>query len=566
MTILLALSGGIFSPLAHYVLAQIVPDNTLGNESSLVTPLDLLNDRIDGGAARGANLFHSFQEFNVGEGRGVYFNNPALIENILTRVTGSNISEIMGRLGVLGEANLFLINPNGIVFGKDATLDIRGSFTATTADGIRLGEDGYFSATDTQGSQLLRVNPGALFSNALRNHQAKIGNQGNLAVGNGQVLTLFGDLVTSSGSLSAPGGAVLVLGERIGLFDNATIDVSSATGGGTVLIGGNVQGRGTIPTAKRTYIDTGVNINADALSNGNGGNVIVWADEVTGFYGNISARGGLSSGNGGFVEVSGKEHLIFRGNVDTSAVNGLTGTLLLDPKDIIIANGTRDSGTDGKNPFAGDQSNIAGSILSDPLSSFDTAPTTIYESELEGLSGDTDIILQATNDITVQNLADNFLNLAAGSGLISFTADADGDGIGNFVMEDTTDTIKTNGRDIEISGWDLNLGNINTSHEGAGDGGDISLEAGGDITTENLNSSSRYSHSYWEGAGNGGDIFLEAGGDITTENLNSSSRYSYSYWEGAGNGGDIFLEAGGDITTENLYSYSRYSSSYWRGA
>ncbi|NES83534.1 MAG: filamentous hemagglutinin N-terminal domain-containing protein, partial [Moorea sp. SIO2B7] len=338
------------------VKAQLIPDKTLGSENSVVTPMDLLNDRIDGGAARGANLFHSFQEFNVGEGRGVYFANPGLIQNILTRVTGGNISEIMGRLGVLGEANLWLINPNGIIFGLNATLDIRGSFTATTADGIQLGENGFYSATDTQGSPLLKVNPGALFSNALRNHQAKINNQGNLAVGNGQALTLFGDQVTSSGSLTAPGGIVRVLGNQVSLFGNASINVSSATGGGTVLIGGNFPGIGTIPTAKRTYIDTGVSINADALSNGNGGNVIVWADEVTGFYGNISAKGGLSLGNGGFVEVSGKEHLIFRGNVDTSAVNGLSGTLLLDPTDIIIADGTGESGNDGTNTFAGNQS------------------------------------------------------------------------------------------------------------------------------------------------------------------------------------------------------------------
>ncbi len=71
---------------------------------------------------RGCNLFHSFQEFNVDEGRGVYFSNPDNIVNILSRVTGDNISQILGTLGVLGNANLFLINPNGIVFGPNARL------------------------------------------------------------------------------------------------------------------------------------------------------------------------------------------------------------------------------------------------------------------------------------------------------------------------------------------------------------------------------------------------------------------------------------------------------------
>ncbi|HBK64299.1 MAG TPA: filamentous hemagglutinin, partial [Cyanobacteria bacterium UBA11166] len=118
--------GEAFTVNNHRALAQLIPDNTLGTESSVVNPIDELNDRIDGGAIRGTNSFQSFLEFNVGEGRGVYFANPDGILNILTRVTGNNPSNIFGRLGVLGDANLFLINPNGIVFGKNASLDING--------------------------------------------------------------------------------------------------------------------------------------------------------------------------------------------------------------------------------------------------------------------------------------------------------------------------------------------------------------------------------------------------------------------------------------------------------
>lgn len=100
--------------------AQIIPDNSLGVESSTVNP-DVINgiqsDRVSGGAIRGSNLFHSFQEFNIDAGRGAYFSNPANITNILTRVTGGNPSNILGRLGVLGNANLFLINPKGVFLG-----------------------------------------------------------------------------------------------------------------------------------------------------------------------------------------------------------------------------------------------------------------------------------------------------------------------------------------------------------------------------------------------------------------------------------------------------------------
>ncbi|MBE9115954.1 filamentous hemagglutinin N-terminal domain-containing protein [Lusitaniella coriacea LEGE 07157] len=204
------IAGSIFlsCAIARPTLAQLIPDTTLGAENSVVTPIDLLNQRIDGGAARGINLFHSFLEFNIGNGSSVYFANPTGIENILTRVTGNNASNILGTLGVLGNANLFLINPNGIYFGENAQLDVSGSFLATTADGIQLGTQGYFSATDPQSSQLLSVQPSALFSNTLRNWTAGIKNEGNLSVGGD--LTLIADELDLQGQLSAGGNLTLV--------------------------------------------------------------------------------------------------------------------------------------------------------------------------------------------------------------------------------------------------------------------------------------------------------------------------------------------------------------------
>src|SRR4028118_228994 len=120
-------------------IAQIIPDNSLGPESSLTVPDTINNlpsDRITGGAIRGVNLFHSFGEFNIKGGRGAYFENPRGIANIFTRVTGGNPSNILGNLGVLGNSNLFLINPKGIVFGPNARLDLRGSFIGSTGSGI----------------------------------------------------------------------------------------------------------------------------------------------------------------------------------------------------------------------------------------------------------------------------------------------------------------------------------------------------------------------------------------------------------------------------------------------
>ena len=435
------------------VFAQIVPDNTLGSESSQVTPnvniRGLPAERINGGAVRGSALFHSFSEFNVNNGQRVYFSNRAGIANIFSRVTGKNVSNVLGTLGVDGGANLFLLNPNGILFGPNAQLDIQGSFLATTESSFKFSDGSEFSATQPQAAPLLSINV-PLGLQWGTQPLGKINNAGNLQVGSGQTLALHGSDVTSTGSLSAPGGTVMMLGDRIGLLDNARINVASATGGGTVLIGGGLQGKGAVPNATRTFVDAGVRIEADALTTGDGGNVIVWANEVTGFYGNISARGGTEAGNGGFVEVSGKQNLIFRGAVDTSASQGNPGTLLLDPENITIVNGNgaaNDNQLDDKQILQGD-----GGAL----------PFTISENALETLSGNTDVILQATNDITINDLGDNALTFKPGTGKITFTADADGNGVGSFLMQDVKDTLYTNGRDIEISGASLTLGNINT--------------------------------------------------------------------------------------------------------
>lgn len=142
-------------------IAQIVPDSTLGAERSIVTPnvniKDVPSDLINGGATRGANLFHSFQEFNIREGRGAYFSNPTGVENIFSRVTGGNPSNILGRLGVLGNANLFFLNPNGIIFGANASLDIPGSFLGSTANSFNFPDGSQFSATNPAAAPLLSV-------------------------------------------------------------------------------------------------------------------------------------------------------------------------------------------------------------------------------------------------------------------------------------------------------------------------------------------------------------------------------------------------------------------------
>ena len=127
-----------------------------------------------------------------------------------------------------------------------------------------------------------------------------------------------------------------MLADNVGLFANAVIDAVGDIAGGDVKIGGDYQGQGDTPRAIATYVADSASVDVSALTSGDSGQAIVWSDDVTRFYGEVIARGGVISGNGGLVEVSGKNYLDFQGHVDTSATNGGNGQLLLDPGDIEV--------------------------------------------------------------------------------------------------------------------------------------------------------------------------------------------------------------------------------------
>ncbi|MGK2958175.1 MAG: beta strand repeat-containing protein, partial [Acidimicrobiales bacterium] len=249
------------------------------------------------------------------------------------------------------------------------------------------------------------------------------------------VVQLTGKVDVSGRTAGETGGTIKVLGGKVALAGNASLDASGDAGGGTILVGGDFQGKGETPTAQRTYVGRDVTINADAITTGNADKVIVWADGDTRYYGSISARGGAQSGDGGLVEVSGKQNLGFDGKVDTSAPNGTGGSLLLDPEFIVIENSPFPT-----SPPSADDGEISGDgtiFFSDPdgplgLTFF------ISENALEGLSTAT-ITLQATNSITINNLDDDELTLNQ-SGLVTFEA-----GAGGFIMNDPDDFIHFTG-------------------------------------------------------------------------------------------------------------------------
>ena len=207
--------------------AQIIGDHTLGSESSVVTP-QLINgqftDNIDGGAIRGTNLFHSFEQFSVLSGRTAHFNNAADIQNIISRVTGKSRSDIYGIIKANDQANLFLINPNGIIFGRNASLNIGGSFVASTAASLNFADGTKFSVTDFQTTPLLTVSVpiglqfGPTAADIHNQSQAAspdgkttnvLGKPPGLQVSQGKTLALVGgNIILEDGNLTAPSGRI----------------------------------------------------------------------------------------------------------------------------------------------------------------------------------------------------------------------------------------------------------------------------------------------------------------------------------------------------------------------
>ncbi|GAX42645.1 filamentous hemagglutinin outer membrane protein [Tolypothrix sp. NIES-4075] len=265
--------------------AQITPDNGLGAETStVVQPNQPINgipinqiDQINGGARRGGNLFHSFGEFNVNAQRAAYFSNPDGVANILTRVTGVNRSNILGTLGVLGNANLFLINPNGIFFGPNASLDVRGSFLGSSANSLLFDNGFEFSATNPQAPPLLTVNIPIGLGFRDNPGEIRVQGQGNNLSFDSEGFT-FTRESTPPGLAVQPGKTLALIGGSVNLeggnliADGGRIEVGSVAGSGVVSLTPidkgwqlgyeNVSSLGDIFLSGKASIDTSSNAGA----------------------------------------------------------------------------------------------------------------------------------------------------------------------------------------------------------------------------------------------------------------------------------------------------------------
>ncbi|TAF11265.1 MAG: CHAT domain-containing protein [Nostocales cyanobacterium] len=454
-----------------------------------------------------------------------------------------------------------IINAGNLAVGTGQSLNLLAGTVANT--GTLSAPGGQISVTSVPGENLVRLSqPGNLLSlefqpfsgqNQPNNPSLSIaslpelltvGNTGLTANSDGTVQVTGSDVklpstpgtTIVSGNIDVSGntgGKVNILGEQVGLV-NANINAEGNNGGGEVLVGGDFQGKGNVPKATNTYINTNSVISVDSNINGNGGKAIIWANDSTKFFGQITARGGANAGNGGFVEISGKNYLTFNGQVDTTAVNGIKGTLLLDPTTLTIIDAPLNSGT-----F---DTSFSGIIASGDA---DNGANTISWGALANLGSGANIDLQATGDITINAITGNTPGVTTAAGIATLDLGSSGsfsltstNGAVNFA--NTSNTIRTTGGDISISGASLSLGNLDATRD-FGNSGNVNLSAPGNISAADIIASGK-------GYGAGNITVTSNNGAITKlGNLNTSISNLLD-----GQAGNVDLSAVGDINTNDI--------------
>ncbi len=503
----------------------------------------------------------NWNTYNIGANAQVTYVQPNANAISLNRVISGNPSEIFGKLNSNGQ--VWLINPNGVLFGKNAQVNVGGivatslniadedflngkyQFTGNAGSVINMGSivannggyvamlapevrnEGVISAMqgtvtmaagnamtlDFNGNGLINVQVDSTNINTLveNKHLIQVGNgqvlmsakaadglitsvinnsgriEANSMVSDGGVIRLTGaKTVINSGEISATsssqkGGTVHLLGDNVGMFGASRVNVSGKTGGGTILVGGDYQGKNAnIQNAQKTFVSQNAKLSADATDTGDGGKVIVWADDTTRFYGSISTKGGALSGNGGFVEVSGKKYLDYIGKIDVTAFQGVGGKVFFDPLNIVLNTTTQTA-----------PSNSANGTPDVAFADAPVAGTTFIQ--ISDITGYSEAFFQATNDITVASAitmaTNNSIKLEAGNnitvtgaiattgtGMVTLKADADNSGAGNVVIGAN---ITTQGGDLTLTGHDIirTTGNIATTGAAGSDAGDISIAA-----------------------------------------------------------------------------------------
>lgn len=550
-----------------YVNAQIIPDTTLP-VNSRITPQNNTSI-IEGGTQAGSNLFHSFGQFSIPTGNAAFFNNAVNIQNIISRVTGGSISNIDGILRANGTANLFIINPNGVIFGPNAALNIGGSLAVSTANAIQFGNQGFFSATQPNSPPLLTVNPSAFLFNQITPGnivvQGQTGRISQVAADRSLIL-LGGDILINGGTLDAQGGRVELGGlakvGTVGLnFDNnnlslvfppqvekadiqlsngAKVNVSAGTSGSIAINARNLQLTGESSLSAQIVNNLGsfetragdITINttgAIALTDNSAIGSFVESDAI-GNSGNINiTTGSLSLDNG-----SGLSAFTF-GSVNAANISIQADGLVALANNSFIFSGVEFQAIGN----GGNIQILAGSLA--------VTNGSQISSSVRGQGNAGNININVLDDVLLAGVgSDGFP-----TGVFS-NVDVLGDGNGGNI------TFATAGRLLVRDG-----AQVSTATSGQGDAGNLSVFTSGDVeligTSPNGQFTSGFTTSVLAGAvGNGGNLnFISNGRLLIKDGAQISTATS-----GVGNAGNLRVETSGDVELVGTSPNGKFASGF----
>jgi filamentous hemagglutinin family protein len=583
-------------PLAS---AQISPDGTLPTQINRQGKVW----EITGGGEAGNNLFHSFKDFSVPTGNEAYFNNAPNVVNILNRVTGGNLSNIDGLLRANGNANLFLINPAGIIFGKNASLNISGSFVGSTGDGLLFDDGTEFSAVDTETPPLLTINA-PIGLNLRGNNSATITNQGNLTVI--KDLTLAGGNLDLQGQLQAGKNLTFQATNTVKIRDSE-VNPFVASAGDKLLIEGNQaidiftlnHPNSGFFSGGDSVLRSNHGINGDAhyysggrfrieQLDGSLGNLFSLYDPVIKTAGDVSFQNyqgaSLNIFAGGKIEVVG--NIIITGT-DTTANSIQENVTLSDGKTIIGIDGSSKptldlrAGTTAFNPpqvigqLTGFTSNL---IVANPTSA-------------DLIVGGN--IINNGGTVFLTNQYQPNTNLTAGTIRVGGINTSNAFGDGGDVIIDSRGGVNLQGN-VDSSAFKnaevrtlVNQPNNPIITANAGDGGAITIFANDDVSGQNLSSFSQVRFNLATDvqsqadiqsviptqatgtSGNGGAITIKSNGNLNLNIVNASSSIATianilnpdnfslinsSLDFNVGNGGKVKLDTNGNLTTNVIDS------------
>ena len=478
----LALVALAAAGLTRPACAQISTDGSLGAAQNLAGPNYSIPDNL--GLQVGPNLFHSFSDFNVNIGESATFTSgfAGVTDNVISRVTGTNLSNIDGPLNsTIAGADLWLLNPNGIVFGQNASLSVPGSFHATTADYVTMPGGGRFGADlSNPANTILNIaSPDAFgFLDATVGSisvTAPAGPSVQLTVPAGETISLIGRIETDLGG----GGQAPGLQNAVLSAPGGQIDLVSVTAAGTVTRAGNAA---PTLTGFASFGDLELIDSAIDVAGTGGGRIFLFGDTFV--VDNTAVTSGTSgAGNAGNIDVRARNLFV---------VNGGT-----------IAAGTGSTGNGGNIDIRGPVTRARSVTVSGPGSSIASDSTGAAAG-----SGDAGKILVWTDRMTIDNQADVSVRTVAGRGgridLIVERLQINSDASVNASTSGAGDggAVDVGGSFVGTSGWPNGVfgnlfntttetlsiagGSINLGTSGAGDAGQLVIVANTDVTLSSL--------------------------------------------------------------------------------